>query len=106
MLSLAGRAGYQPLKRFSNPPKARVGKGGNVSQAFVTAKASKLEYQPNTVSSMSFLAFPKERNGFNQETVECIRSSPMDSSVTYVKDKKNRDVELSGAVPRKTQNCI
>lgn len=37
---------------------------------------------------MSFLAFPKERNGFNQETVECIRSSPMDSSVTYVKDKK------------------
>lgn len=41
---------------------------------------------------MSFLAFPRDRNGFNQETVECIRSSPMDSSVTYIV-KTNKDVE-------------
>lgn len=42
---------------------------------------------------MSFLAFPRDRNGFNQETVECIRSSPMDSSVTYIVKTGNKDVE-------------
>lgn len=42
---------------------------------------------------MSFLAFPRDRNGFSQETVECIRSSPMDSSVTYVGKTRSKDVE-------------
>ena len=42
---------------------------------------------------MSFLAFPRDRNGFNQETVECIRRSPMDSSVTYIVKTRSKDVE-------------
>lgn len=44
---------------------------------------------PNTVSSRSFLALPSDGKGFSQETVECIRSSPMESSVTWIKLNNN-----------------
>lgn len=45
---------------------------------------------PNTVSSRSFLALPSDGKGFSQETVECIRSSPMESSVTWIKLNNNQ----------------
>lgn len=54
---------------------------GGFGESFMMA--SLLVYVPNTVSSRSFLAFPRDRNGFSQATGECSRSSPMESSVTW-----------------------